>query len=337
MTRAPAFDHQLSRFASSQVRGQVLISGAVDSVTTPTATAAVVSKGEMLWSPTGLSFWGGVDPLTSAVIDHTHPLFGQSVAGKVLAIPNGRGSCTGSQVVLELLLNGIAPSAMLLRQPDAIVALGVIVAEEMFGVSIPVLNLGEAGFAAVAHARHAVVSNGRVFFGDTAAEVEAEAEAADNAAAAAADPATEDMTAALVLTDDEQAMLGGRDGKAAALAMRILTRAAAIDSAPSLLPISQAHIDGCTYIGPGGLRFAQTLADLGGGWLPRFLLHVATFFSRPPPSCFHPHIYVLWRSTVCLWRSAVCLWRSAVCLWRSSVCFWRSMILWRSTVCLWRQ
>ena len=27
---------------------------------------------------------------------------------------------------------------------------------------------------------------------------------------------------------------------------------------------AQAHIDGCTYIGPGGLRFAQTLADLGG-------------------------------------------------------------------------
>ena len=26
----------------------------------------------------------------------------------------------------------------------------------------------------------------------------------------------------------------------------------------------QAHIDGCTYIGPGGLRFAETLAQLGG-------------------------------------------------------------------------
>ena len=46
--------------------------------------------------------------------------------------------------------------------------------------------------------------------------------------------------------------------------MRILARAGAIDGAQSLLEITQAHIDGCTYIGPGGLKFAQRLADLGG-------------------------------------------------------------------------
>jgi hypothetical protein len=39
-----------------------------------------------------------VDPLDGVVIDHTHPLHGQCIAGKVLAIPSGRGSCTGSQV-----------------------------------------------------------------------------------------------------------------------------------------------------------------------------------------------------------------------------------------------
>ena len=49
-----------------------------------------------------------------------------------------------------------------------------------------------------------------------------------------------------------------------AVAFRVLSRAAAIEGAPSLLPIEQAHIDGCTYIGPGGLRFAQTLAEMGG-------------------------------------------------------------------------
>ena len=56
-----------------------------------------VAEGELLYSDTGLSFWGGVDPVTGVVIDHTHPLKGQCVSGKVLAIPNGRGSCTGSQ------------------------------------------------------------------------------------------------------------------------------------------------------------------------------------------------------------------------------------------------
>jgi predicted aconitase with swiveling domain len=101
------------------------------------------AAGELLCTDVGLSFWGGVDPLSGAVIDHTHPLHGgPSVAGKMLAVPNGRGSCTGSQVVLELLLNGMAPRALLLRQPDAILALGVIVAEELFGTSIPIVSLG---------------------------------------------------------------------------------------------------------------------------------------------------------------------------------------------------
>ena len=63
-------------------------------------------SGELLCANVGLSFWGGVDPVSSTIIDHHHPLHGRSIAGKVLAIPNGRGSCTGSQVMLELLLNG---------------------------------------------------------------------------------------------------------------------------------------------------------------------------------------------------------------------------------------
>lgn len=89
----------------------------------------------------------------------------------------------------------------------------------------------------------------------------------------------------LVLTEEEEAMLRGENGEAAAgallchltgmldlihgpvaaaVAMRILARAGAIDGAPSLIEVTQAHIDGCTYIGPGGLRFAETLAKLGG-------------------------------------------------------------------------
>ena len=34
-------------------------------------------------------------------------------------------------MVLELLLNGVAPAALLLRTPDVILSLGVIVAEEV--------------------------------------------------------------------------------------------------------------------------------------------------------------------------------------------------------------
>ena len=95
------------------------------------------AEGRVLYADTGLSFWGGCDPQTGVIVDHTHPLHNECVCGRVLAIPNGRGSCTGSQVVLELLLNGVAPAALLLRTPDVILSLGVIVAEEVRPADTP--------------------------------------------------------------------------------------------------------------------------------------------------------------------------------------------------------
>jgi predicted aconitase with swiveling domain len=97
----------------------------------------------------GLSFWGGVDQCTGEVIDHTHSLYGQPIGGSILVIPNGRGSCTGSQVVLELLINDKAPAAIVLEHPDVIICTGVLVAEEFFGKTVPVLAVGVEGFAAI--------------------------------------------------------------------------------------------------------------------------------------------------------------------------------------------
>ena len=94
---------------------------------------------ELIFSDTPLSFWGGIDPKTGTITDQTHPLFRQNIGGNVLAIPSGRGSCTASQVLLELLLNNdkdnnssIAPAGIILRDPDPVVAVGAIVYEEIF-------------------------------------------------------------------------------------------------------------------------------------------------------------------------------------------------------------
>ena len=169
------------------------------------------ARGELLYAETGLSFWGGVDPLNGAVIDHTHPLHRKTVTGKVLAIPNGRGSCTGSQVMLELLLGDIAPAAILLRQPDVILALGVIVAEELFGKSIPLLSLGPEGFAAIADMEYVTVS------GTSVEAATHEALLSEPAEADCIAPSTPDMLLAassLVLSSEEQDMLDGGRGKA---------------------------------------------------------------------------------------------------------------------------
>ncbi len=67
----------------------------------------------------------------------------------------------------------------------------------------------------------------------------------------------------LILMDYERGMLEGESGKAVQMAMSILARMARVFDAPSLLPISGAHIDSTIYIGDAGLEYAGRLASLG--------------------------------------------------------------------------
>lgn len=63
----------------------------------------------------------------------------------------------------------------------------------------------------------------------------------------------------LQLTEQEQALLRGDGGTGAALAMRLVCRAAEVLSADSLIPITRAHVDSCLYHGPATLDFADAL------------------------------------------------------------------------------
>ena len=87
-----------------------------------------------------LSFWGGVDP-EGTVVDHHHPQHGSSLTGRVVAMRSGRGSSSSAAVLAELIRSGRAPAALLLAEPDSIVVVGALVAAEMYGVSMPVVEL----------------------------------------------------------------------------------------------------------------------------------------------------------------------------------------------------
>jgi hypothetical protein len=52
-----------------------------------------------------------------------------------------------------------------------------------------------------------------------------------------------------VLDDADRALRDGAEGPAMQLAMRLVLRAAQIMRAPSLIPVSFAHIDACFYAG----------------------------------------------------------------------------------------
>ena len=205
------------------------------------------AQGRLAWAPMGLSFWGGVDPASGRVIDRHHPLHGLELAGRILAIPSGRGSCTGSAVLLELLLAGRGPAALVLAEPDEILSLGAIVAEELFDRSLPVVSLGAQAFAALAKHDEIAVNDGWV--------------GAPGSVFPAAEP---DDAADLQLSVTDQALLDGAYGRAAQAAMGILVRMARLQGASELLDITQAHIDGCIYTGPASLAFAQRLVEWGG-------------------------------------------------------------------------
>jgi len=88
-----------------------------------------------------LSFWGGYDPETGEITDRTHPLSGTIAAGRVLVIPETRGSSTTTAVLLEAIRRKTAPVAFLTRGVDSFLALAAVVAEEMYGTAPPVVAL----------------------------------------------------------------------------------------------------------------------------------------------------------------------------------------------------
>jgi hypothetical protein len=68
---------------------------------------------------------------------------------------------------------------------------------------------------------------------------------------------------AVALDDRERSLLAGEGGVGAALAMRIVLRAADVLGAPRLIPIGRAHVDSCLYHGQATLDFARRLVDGG--------------------------------------------------------------------------
>ena len=87
-----------------------------------------IGTGELLVSSEPISFLSGVNPETGTVVEQGHPLEGQSIAGRVLAFPYGKGSTVGSYVIYALKQNGLAPAAIINTEAEPIIAVGAIIA-----------------------------------------------------------------------------------------------------------------------------------------------------------------------------------------------------------------
>lgn len=86
-------------------------------------------SGQALVTTMGISFYGGVDPDTGQIVEKGHQLEGQSIAGKILVFPTGKGSTVGSYTLYRLKHNGLAPAAILNAECETITAVGCIISE----------------------------------------------------------------------------------------------------------------------------------------------------------------------------------------------------------------
>lgn len=87
------------------------------------------ASGTALVTRMAISFFGGVDPDTGVVTEKGHELEGQSICGKVLVFPTGKGSTVGSYTLYRLKHSGFAPAAILNAECETITAVGCIIAE----------------------------------------------------------------------------------------------------------------------------------------------------------------------------------------------------------------
>ena len=87
------------------------------------------AEAEAIVTKDGISFYGGVDPDTGRVVEVGHELEGQSVTGKVLVFPTGKGSTVGSYTMYRMKKNNTAPVAIVNEQIDTIIAVGCIISE----------------------------------------------------------------------------------------------------------------------------------------------------------------------------------------------------------------
>lgn len=131
---------------------------------TGTALHEGSAKGRLFVLRKPVSFWGGVDPLKGIIADPRHPQHGEPLSGRILVMERTIGSSSSSAIMLELLRGGVSPAGIVLGRPDAILMLGVLVADELGHPTVPVVQVDEAevGRLASADGLRATITDGVV-------------------------------------------------------------------------------------------------------------------------------------------------------------------------------
>lgn len=116
------------------------------------------AEGPVLWLDEPLSFWGGFDPATGIIVDNNHPQNSVCIKDTILVLPATRGSGGTPGGMAEAIRLGTAPRAIIMATGDANVMIGAAVAEKLYGLICPVLELSGDAFASLQRAERASVT-----------------------------------------------------------------------------------------------------------------------------------------------------------------------------------
>ena len=104
------------------------------------------ASGGVLHLEEPLSFWGGFDPLSGAIVDVHHPQRGEKLAGRIVLMASSRGSGTAPGALAESIRRQTGPAALVMVEPDVNLAIGAEVAATLYGRHMPVLIVSSDDF-----------------------------------------------------------------------------------------------------------------------------------------------------------------------------------------------
>jgi hypothetical protein len=115
------------------------------------------ASGEALVLDVPFSFIGDFDPDTGNITILNHPLFGKSLANKILVCPTGKGGTIAPFIAYQAKKRGNAPAAILCKKVEPILC------ESALAIDIPILDsLSEESFEHIKTGQFISIENDEV-------------------------------------------------------------------------------------------------------------------------------------------------------------------------------
>ena len=103
-----------------------------------------IAKGEALVTKP-INFFGAymqgiLSGKLSKIEDTKHELFGKNLEGKILVFPFSIGSLAGGVSLLEAIMQGVGPKAIVNSKTDGVLLAGPVFARVFYGIEVPVVD-----------------------------------------------------------------------------------------------------------------------------------------------------------------------------------------------------